>query len=315
MHRLIGAGLLAFALLSPLAAVAHGIVGMRFFPATLAVDDPFVADEAALPTVSTHTESASADGPKTRESEIEYEFAKRLTPHLGISVGQAYVFRDPAGKGGATQGFSNLGIGARYQFLTAPEHEAVASFDLGFELGGTGARQVEADRFSAVTPALLFGKGFGDLPEALAYLRPLAVTGMLGGTIPFSRKTRSVTIDEATGDVDTEIARHPSTIVYGLTLQYSLAYLSANVRDVGLSAFARRLVPLVELAFETPVDAPGEVTTGTVNPGLLWTGQKIQLGLEAIIPVNTASGADVGVRAQLHLYLDDLISNRPLFGG
>src|SRR5262245_27496680 len=33
-------------------ARAHGVVGQRFFPATLAIDDPFVADELSFPTVS-----------------------------------------------------------------------------------------------------------------------------------------------------------------------------------------------------------------------------------------------------------------------
>ena len=86
MHRYLCAGLSAIALFSPQLAAAHAILGNRFFPATLIVDDPFVADEAALPTVSTHTESASDEGPKTRETEISYEFAKRLTPHFGLSM-------------------------------------------------------------------------------------------------------------------------------------------------------------------------------------------------------------------------------------
>ena len=30
-------------------AEAHGMVGKRFFPATLAIDDPFVADELSFP--------------------------------------------------------------------------------------------------------------------------------------------------------------------------------------------------------------------------------------------------------------------------
>jgi hypothetical protein len=317
MNRLSGAGLSALALLVPLAAEAHGIVGKRFLPATMVIDDPFVADEASLPTLSTQSESATDESPKTRETEIEAEFAKRLTPHFGISLGQSWVYRQPEG-GPAARGFSNLEVGARYQFLALPAQETVASFDLGFDLGGTGARRVEADRFSAVTPSLLFGKGFGDLPDGLALLRPLAVTGLVGGTVPFSRKSRQYNVDASTGDIDIETERHPSTLNYGFTLQYSLAYLQANVRNVGLGEFARRLVPVVEFAFETPLDAPGAPTTGSINPGLLWTGRQIQLGIEAIIPVNAASGANVGVRAQLHLYLDDILGHglgAPLFGG
>ena len=32
--------------------LAHGFAGKRFFPATLTTDDPFVADELSLPTIS-----------------------------------------------------------------------------------------------------------------------------------------------------------------------------------------------------------------------------------------------------------------------
>ncbi len=32
-------------------AWAHGVAGKRFFPATLTIEDPFVAAELALPTV------------------------------------------------------------------------------------------------------------------------------------------------------------------------------------------------------------------------------------------------------------------------
>ena len=39
-------------LTSATGAGAHGMIGQRFFPATLAIDDPFVADELSLPTVS-----------------------------------------------------------------------------------------------------------------------------------------------------------------------------------------------------------------------------------------------------------------------
>lgn len=309
MNRLICAGLVALALPAAWPAAAHGIAGKRFFPATLAVEDPFVADEAALPTISTTSESATSESPKTRETEIEVEFAKRLTPRLGISVGQSWRYRQPEG-GAPVHGFGNVDIGARYQFLLEPAAEAIASFDLGFELGGTGARRVEADRFSAVSPALLFGKGLGNLPDRLAFLRPVALTGSLGASIPFSRKSRRYMVDEATGDIETEIERHPTQLNFGFVLQYSLAYLSSNVRDIGLSDAAKRIVPLVEFQFTAPLDAPGTAATGTINPGFLWTGRKIQLGLEAIVPVNRASGAGVGVRAQLHLYLDDILSGR-----
>jgi len=60
------------------------------------------------------------------------------------------------------------------------------------------------------------------------------------------------------------------------------------------------------------------LTTGTINPGLIWIGRSYQFGVEAIVPVNRASGSSVGVIAQLHIYLDDLFPGsigKPLFGG
>jgi len=44
----------------------------------------------------------------------------------------------------------------------------------------------------------------------------------------------------------------------------------------------------------------------------------VQLGLEAIVPLNRRSGSGVGAVVQLHFFLDDLFPRsfgRPLFGG
>ena len=45
-------------------AFAHCVVGNRFFPATLNVDDPCVADELSLPTISAFK---TGDNPAGRE--------------------------------------------------------------------------------------------------------------------------------------------------------------------------------------------------------------------------------------------------------
>jgi hypothetical protein len=52
-----------------------------------------------------------------------------------------------------------------------------------------------------------------------------------------------------------------------------------------------------------------ERTTGTSNPGVICIANQYQLSVEAVIPVNRASGDDVGVIGQLHLYLDDMFPN------
>jgi hypothetical protein len=60
------------------------------------------------------------------------------------------------------------------------------------------------------------------------------------------------------------------------------------------------------------------LTTGTINPGVIWVGSYFQVGLEAQVPVNSASGHGIGVLGQLHLYLDDIFPTtigQPLLGG
>ena len=97
-----------------------------------------------------------------------------------------------------------------------------------------------------------------------------------------------------------------------------MPYLKSSVQDLGLPAFLNRMVPLVEWNLATQVSNfdRGERTTGTINPGVIYVAGKYQLGVEAIVPVNRASGDGVGVIGQLHLYLDDIFHNsigKPLF--
>src|SRR5689334_10300576 len=51
-------------------AVAHGVVGQRFFPATLTTDDPFVADELSLPTV---THQKTSTDPSVKQTDINVD--------------------------------------------------------------------------------------------------------------------------------------------------------------------------------------------------------------------------------------------------
>jgi hypothetical protein len=119
------------------------------------------------------------------------------------------------------------------------------------EVGGTGSRSVGADSFSTWTPGIFFGKGFGDLPPDLRFLKPLAVTGQVGIAIPTSASTRTVNLDVQTSEREIEIERHPNLLEWGFALEYSVIYLQSQVQDMHLHAPLDRLIPLVEFAFET----------------------------------------------------------------
>jgi hypothetical protein len=293
----------------------HGFAGARFFPATLSTDDPFVSDELSLPTVST---IRTPDDGGTRETDISVDIAKRITPEFAIEIGDTFTALNPHERR-ATNGFGNLELSGKYQLLKNGAHEAIVSIGLGVEVGGAGSRSVGADSFSTWAPGIFFGKGFGDLPVELRFLKPFALTGQVGIAIPTSASTRSVTVDAQTGERETEIEQNPDVLEWGFALEYSLIYLQSQVQDVHLHAPFDRLIPLVEFALESPLNrgAQGQ-TTGTINPGIIWAGKYFQIGVEAVVPINERTGNNVGVIAQLHFFVDDLFPHslgRPLFGG
>jgi hypothetical protein len=289
---------------------AHGFAGKRFFPATLATDDPFVADELSLPTISYQKVPGDSGGPATRETDFAIDVSKRVTENFGIGFGATWKQVRPE-EGDSQHGFDNLAASFKYKFYQSNEHETILSAGVDWDIGNTGAKRVGAESFSTITPTLFFGKGFGDLPDDMKFLRPIAVTGLVGIGIP-SRSSTTTVSDE--GDVDVE--RHPHTLAWGFALQYSIPYLNANVQGTGWSEPFNQLIPVVEFAMTTALDRGASGTTGTVNPGLIWAGRYIQLSAEAVIPINRKSGNSVGWIAQIHFFLDDLFPTtigRPIF--
>jgi hypothetical protein len=302
-------------LLMPATTWAHGFAGKRFFPTTFAVEDPFVSDELSL-LFNYIKEPGEGDEPPAKSTEFSLEYSKRITPSVGISIGDDYRHLNFEGNG-SENGFGNLELGIKYQFLTNEEHETIFSLGVGVELGGTGTRRVGAESFSVVSPALFFGKGFGDLPASLSFLRPLAITGIVGPNIPTRSKNVITLINEETGEVEEEVENNPDTLTWGFTVQYNLQYLQSFVKDIGLGVPFNRTVVLVEFPMETCMDrgCRGQ-TTGTVNPGVVWFGKSMQLGVAAQIPVNERTGKNVGVLGLVHFFIDDLFPTslgRPIF--
>ena len=310
LHRSSYSRALALALLFvPLAgstALAHCFVGSRFFPATLATDDPCVADEMSLPTVMW---SRTADSPPATEWDISAELSKRITENFGISIGDTWThIRQPGGF--TMEGFGNLETAFQYQLLKDSDRELALMAGLVVDWGGAGSVAAGlATPYSVLTPTFYFGKGFGDLPAEAGWLRAFAVTGQIGYQMPTS------SFDPVAG------AFIPQVLAYGGSLQFSMPYLKSEIVDLQLPDFINHLIPIVEMDLETPVAnnfGNSPVTTGTINPGVIWVGSYFQIGAEAAIPVNADSGSGVGFLAQLHLYLDDIFPKtigQPLLGG
>jgi hypothetical protein len=313
MYKL-GLGEIAVAVLLALGfsapASAHCIVGNRFFPATLNVDDPCVNDELSLPTIARFK---NGDQPSAEELDISGEYSKTITENFGVSLGETWIHLHEPGDD-SHAGFDNLETSFKYQFVRDANREQAMSVSLDVDWGGTGSSAIDAEPFTTLTPTFFYGKGFGFLPDSMKFFKPLAVTAQVGYAIPTESSTTAV--DEESGLLTA--TPNPQFLVWGGSLQYSMPYLKSSVQDLGLPEFFNRLIPIVEWNLSTEVsNFDGEErTTGTINPGLIYVANKYQLGVEAIIPINRASGDDVGVMGQVHLYLDDIFPNsigRPLF--
>jgi hypothetical protein len=281
-------------------ALAHGVAGDRFFPSTILTDDPFVADEMSLPTISVNPPSPDA----SRELDIGIDLAKRITSDIGISLSHQWERLQNPGVPTVSGLGGTFNTELDYQFLSNAPHQAVALVGVNVGWGHTGRVQaLGAPDFTTVSPLINFGKGFGDLPESLTWLRPWAITGNL--SVDFPTKTQSAG------------TANPNSFNYGFAFQYSLEFLQHHVRDVGLTAPFDRMIPLVEVSFSTALNRGlGVQTIGTIQPGIIWAGQYVQIGAEAIIPGSRITGHGYGGVVQLHLYLDDLFPNsigRPLF--
>jgi hypothetical protein len=286
----------AFVALGTAVAHAHAVCGDRIFPATLAIDDPGVFDELALPTVS--YVPFNSDG--AHEWDASFSWTKTITPGLSVVIGSGPTWEHPGG-----YGWNALDTELQYQALCVPDAEFMfkVGFDISWAGTGTGILAGSGGQ-NTYSPLVDGGLGFGWLPPALKNLRPFAITAEFSATSPGEAVTASVP--------------NVSTFNWGFTLQYSLPYFSSHVAAID-NDFLKHLIPVAEFAFQTPIHnggAAGQPQTGFFQPGAVYITDKWQLALEAMVPMTGASGHGVGVIGQIDFYLDDIFPDslgRPIF--
>jgi hypothetical protein len=292
-------------------AEAHGIAGNRYFPGTLTFDDPAVADELILPNFSS---LAHPNGNENVDDKIfAGAFTRLLTEKLAISVDSSWIQRNRTSFP-QQAGFGLTSLSLKGQVLEDDPHEALIAASLAWGIGRLGNQAVDAGGPSALQPGVFFGKGLGDLPDRMAWLRPFGVAGAVTAEFPISRRSTTTGIDPATGRLGLVPTINGNILHWGLALEYSTLYLTDRFtggppKEEPLHQF----VPLVEFAFDTPIGRGfGHKTAGTANPGLSYVAETWQLAAEAILPMNREAGRGVGARIQLLLFLDDLVPT--LFG-
>src|ERR1700683_958673 len=114
-------------------ALPHAVCGDRIFPATLAIDDPGVTDELALPTLEWLPQNSDGVG----EFDANFSWSKTIFSNLAVSVGAGPTWlHTPSG-----YGWDALDTEAKYQFFCIPQLEFMGSvgFDVSWGGSATGA--------------------------------------------------------------------------------------------------------------------------------------------------------------------------------
>jgi hypothetical protein len=287
------------------AAHAHGIAGNRFFPGTLTFDDPAVADEAILPLYSTFKHPAVIGDGDVVENGFDWSLFRLLTPKLGIGVDSSWGHRNWGV--GRRSGFDITSVDLKGEVYRNDLHEMLISAGTTWGIGHSGAQGAGANAPNLIAPGIFLGKGFGDLPDSLAWLRPFGVTGAVTYEQPLAGGTSSnIGLDSQAGQLGPLQTHNVAVTHWGVAVEFSTLYLTNRFTPGKLPKQEplNQFVPLVEFAFDS---APGTKTFATMNPGLSYVAVTWQVAAEAIIPLNGAAGRSVGARAQLLLFLGDLI--------
>jgi hypothetical protein len=266
------------------AALAYEAAGDRLFPATLVLPQIAPGDEFYVNAMTLPLASDTAGG-ASRASNFTATYGKMITDRLGISIDESWTRIDRVGAG-SVYGWQNTDVAIKYLAVVDQPHEFLFTVGIDREFGGTGASRVGASASGATAPTVYFGKGLGDLD--IGYLRPLAVTGLIGYQIADTRP-------------------RPDLITPGFVVEYSIPYLQSKVQSLDLP----------EVKFTVPSGQSfGARTTALVAPGVSYAGEGWELAIEGLVPESRATGRGVGAIAQLHLSLDYLLPEtigRPLF--
>jgi hypothetical protein len=292
-------------------ASAHGIAGNRYFVGTLTFDDPAVADEAILPAVS--SSKHHGEGGDATDNTVDWSFFRLLTPTFGAGVDSGWIHRNWGS--GTRSGFDTTSLSIKGEVYRNDLHEALVSAGLSWGIGRSGAQGVGANAPDSLQPGIFFGKGFGDLPETLAWLRPFSIAGAVTVEHSLGSTSTNFGIDAASGQLGPMLTPNVDILHWGVALEFSTLYLTSRFTPGKLPKEEplHQFVPLVEFSFDSP---RGEKTAATMNPGLSYVDVTWQLAAEAIVPLNSQAGRTIGGRVQALFFLDDLIPSifgKPLF--
>jgi len=207
----------------------------------------------SLPTVSRRKTGANGDEPATLETDTSVDFTKRITPDFGIGLGATYVSQKPTA---ATRSTAST-ISPRTSSTSSTRATSTKSSSrrrrLGHRKNGREAHRrrivQHADAGDLRRQGLRRPPRQPALPEAVRSHRQRR-----------GRDADEIEHDRGRGRRDRDDDKESNMLTVGFALQYSVLYLQSFVKDVGLSEPFNRLIPLVEVSLQKPLDGSGPTT-------------------------------------------------------
>ena len=265
-------------------AHAHGVVGQRSFIEPFITEDVNPKNEFVI---ARPEWDHSRDG---RTLSLGFGLEKKISDRFSLTLDSEWEDITPKPRDEPhASGFNNLGITLKYAFFINPEHEAITSVALE-STAPTGTEQVGAEKDWSFKPFLLYGKGAGDLPNTLKYLRPLAVQGDAGFEI-------STDHDRTT------------TLAHNIAVEYSIPYLQSFVRDFGLRWPFNALIADTEFNFEHGVNGEEHGKTAAfVTPGFVYMDRYVEVGVAGRFPLNARAHEELdwGIVWIVDIFIDDI---------
>jgi len=276
-------------------AHAHGVVGQRSFI------EPFITEDVNPKNEFVIGRPEWDHSREGRTLSLGFGLEKKISDRFSLTLDSEWLDITPnPAEEPHESGFNNLGITLKYAFFIDPDHEAITSIALE-STAPTGTPDVGAEGDPSFKPFLLYGKGAGDLPEVVKYLRPFAVQG------------------DAGFEIGTDRAR-TTTLAHNVAIEYSVPYLQSFVRDFGLGWPFKNLIVDGEFNFEHGVNGEDQGKSSVfATPGIVYMDRYVEVGVAGRFPLNQHAHdeLDWGIIWIVDLFIDDILpwSRWQPFGG
>jgi len=254
------------------AAWAHGVVGDYVFLEPLIAEDPTPANELDILEPSWVKSSDGNDYSIGFSGEKVLWMDDNHMPTFSLAGGTAWHHVSPY-EGPSHEGVDNPEVALKGTFFYSLEHEFLASAALVADLP-VGNSAIRDQSHTSLGPELLWEKGLGDLPNLpwLKYLRPFGFQGDVGYLPALGGQTSHDLFADG-------------------VIEYSLPYLSNNVKDIGLKWPLRNLFLFTEINYDQLIKGPSGETFPTIlaTPGIAYVSYHFEISLGTQLALNNAA--------------------------